>query len=80
MKRAKRLYALLGILVIVCAATFAVTQMEEVKEQIKTSGEIVLEVSGETVQSLSWEYKETSLSFHKDGTWLYDEDEAFPVD
>jgi len=80
MKRAKRLYALLGILVIVCAATFAVTQMEEVKEQIKTSGEIVLEVSGETVQSLSWEYKETSLSFHKDGTWLCDEDEAFPVD
>lgn len=80
MKRTKRLYALLGILAVVCAATFAVTQMEEEKEQIKNSGEIVLAVSSDDVESLSWEYGETALSFHKDGTWLYDEDEAFPVD
>lgn len=80
MKRSKRLYVLLGILVVVCAATFAATRMEEKKEQIKATGEIILEVSSEDVQSLSWEYGDTSLSFHKDGEWLYDDDEAFPVD
>lgn len=50
--------------------------MKEEKEQIKTSGEIVLEVSSSDVR----EYGETALAFHKDGNWLYDEDEAFPVD
>lgn len=80
MKRSKRLSVMLGILVVVCVATFAVMQMEEQKEKIKTSGEIVLEVSSDDVQSLNWEYGETSLAFHKDETWLYDKDEAFPVD
>ena len=80
MKRSKRLYALLGILLVVCVATVAVTQMEEEKEQIKNSGEIILELPGDTVQSLDWKYGETEMSFHKDGKWLYDEDEAFPVD
>ncbi|MGM9614942.1 MAG: DUF4340 domain-containing protein [Oscillospiraceae bacterium] len=80
MKRSKRLYALLGILVVACLATFAVTRMEEEKEQIKAAGEIILEVSGDDVQSLSWEYGDTSLAFHKDEKWLYDSDEAFPVD
>lgn len=80
MKKAKRIYALLGILLVACAATIIVTQIEEEKEQIKNSGEIILELSGDTVQSLEWEYGETSLSFHKDGKWLYDEDEALPVD
>ncbi len=80
MNRSKRLYIMLGILAVVCVATFAVMQVEEQSEKIKTSGEIVLEVSSDDVQSLNWEYGETSLAFHKDGTWLYDEDEAFPVD
>lgn len=80
MKRSKRLFALLGVLVVACAATFAVMQMEEEKEQIKTSGEIVLEVSSDDVTSLSWEYGDNTLAFHKDENWLYDEDEAFPVD
>lgn len=80
MKRSKRLSILLGVLLVVCIATFIVMQTEEKKEQIKASGEIVLEVSSDDVQSLSWEYGETSLAFHKDETWLYDDDEAFPVD
>jgi len=80
MKRSKRLSVLLGVLLAVCIATFAVMQTEEKKEQIKASGEIVLEVSSEDVQSLSWEYGETSLAFHRDEIWLYDDDEAFPVD
>ncbi len=80
MYRAKRLYLLLGVLVVVCAAAFLVLQMEERQEQIQTSGETVLEIDPDAVQTLSWTYEDTTLSFHRDGTWLYDDDEAFPVD
>lgn len=79
MNRSKKLYVLLGILAAACIATFAVMQMEERKEQIKETGEIILELPSESVQSLSWEYNEETLAFHKDETWLYDEDENFPV-
>lgn len=80
MKRAKRIYVLLGILAVACIGTFLVMHIEEKKEQIKNSDEIVLEVSGDSVTSLSWEYEDTALAFHKGDSWLYDEDEAFPVD
>lgn len=79
MNRSKKLGILLGILVIACIATFAVMQMEERKEQIRNSEEIILEISSDTVQSLYWEYEGNTLAFHKAETWLYDEDEAFPV-
>ena len=79
MNRSKKLYALLGVLAAACIATFAVMQMEERKEQIKNSDAMILELSSQSVQSLSWEYNGESLSFHKDEVWLYDEDENFPV-
>lgn len=79
MKRAKRLYMLLGVLVVVCIAAFAVVKHEERQEEIRNSGEIVLEIDPETVDALSWEYESESLAFHKDETWQYDEDAAFPV-
>lgn len=62
-----------------CIATLAVTQIAERKEQIKNSGEPILELSGDSVQALSWEHKGETLAFHRDETWLYDEDEKFPV-
>ena len=80
MKRAKRIYILLGVLAVACIGTFLVMHIEEKKEQIKNSNEIVLEVSSDSVTSLSWEYEDTELAFHKGDSWLYDEDEAFPVD
>lgn len=81
MKKAKRIYVLLGILLIACVATFAISRHEEEKEKIKNSDEIILTIDSETVTALSWEYGEdNALAFHKDETWLYDEDEAFPVD
>ena len=79
MKRSKRLSAMLGLLLVICVATVLVMRSEDKKEQIKSSGEIVLEVPSDDAQSLSWEYEDTSLSFRKDGVWLYDEDENFPV-
>ena len=79
MKRSKRLLVLLGVLAVACAATLVVWRMEEEKEQIKVSGEVVLEIPADQVITLSWDYEDTSLAFHKDETWLYDGDEAFPV-
>ena len=80
MKRAKRIYILLGVLAVVCVAAFAVMQYQEQQELIQDTDEIILEVDSSTVQSLSWTYDGESLAFHKDGAWLYDGDEAFPVD
>lgn len=80
MKRSKRIFILLGILIVICAATFGVMRYEEHKEQIKNSDEIILAITGDSVQSLSWEYGGEALAFHRGEKWLYDEDETFPVD
>lgn len=80
MNRSKKLCILLGVLAVVCAAAFAALGMEERREQIKTSGETVLEIDPDSVQALSWEYEGRTLAFHKDETWLYDDDAEFPVD
>ena len=79
MNRPKKLCVLLGILAAACVAAFAVMHAEERREQIKNSGETILALAGQEVQSLSWDYENTSLAFHRDGTWLYDGDETFPV-
>ena len=80
MKRSKRLYVLLGVLMAVSAVTFGVSRIEQYQEKIKNSEEIILKVDTDTVQSLSWEYNGSSLAFHRDGSWIYDSDQAFPVD
>ena len=80
MSRSKKLYLLLGILLAVCIATFAISRYEEKKEEIRNSDEIILDIDAGAVDSLSWEYDDMSLSFYKDESWLYSEDAAFPVD
>lgn len=82
MSRAKlyKIYILLGVLALCCALTFVVSRQEEKKELIKNSDEIILTLDVEGVTSLSWEYEDAALAFHREEQWLYDEDEAFPVD
>lgn len=80
MKRSKRIYLLLGILVVASIATFAVTRLEEHKEKIKNSDQVILEVPRDEVQSIAWEYQSKSFAFHKEDKWVYDEDGNFPVD
>ena len=89
MKRAKKLYILLGVLVAVCAITFGVSRYQTRQEEIKNSGEVILEVPTDSVESLSWDVGDRSFSFHKETTegdtdsesiWTYDEDDVFPVD
>ena len=52
MKRAKKLYILLGVLALACIATFILTRMEEEKEQIKASGETILSLDPSTVTGI----------------------------
>lgn len=80
MRKATKLYALLGVLLVVCIAAFAISRYEEKKEQIKNSGEVILEIPTESVTALSWTNESGTFSFTKDETWVYDEDNAFPVD
>lgn len=80
MKRYKRIVILLGVLAVACVATFAVSRYEEYKEEIANSDEVILEIPTDSVTSLSWTIDGETLAFHKDGSWLYDEDAAFPVD
>lgn len=82
MSRSKRqrIYILLGILVFFCVAAIAVGTYEEHIERIKNSEEILLSIDKDKVSSLSWEYGEGGLSFHKEENWVYEEDAAFPVD
>ena len=80
MKRYKRIAVLLAVLVAACLATFAVSRYEQHQEQIAASGQTVLSIDPDTVTALSWTVGEESLAFHKDESWLYDGDEAFPVD
>ncbi len=80
MKRYKRIVVLLVILVVACIATFAVSRYQEYKEEIANSDEVILEIDPDSVTTLSWTIEDKTLAFHKDETWLYDEDEAFPVD
>ena len=80
MKRSKKMIILAAVLVVVCVATFALTRYEERQEEIKTSDTVILEVSTDTVESLSWEFTEDSFAFHRgEEGWLYDDDAAFPV-
>lgn len=55
MKRSKRIFVLLGVLVVACIVTFGVSRYETKKEEIKNSDEVVLKIDTDSVDSLSWE-------------------------
>ena len=81
MKRYKRLCILLAVLVVACGVTFAVSRIQEHRELVRTSDEIILELPTDSVTAVSWTYEDETLAFHRGETsWLYDEDETFPVD
>lgn len=80
-KKMKRLGILCSVLVVISIATFIVTKYEEKKEDIYDSNEIVLKISSDSVETISWENGDNKFSFHKeDDNWIYDEDNDFPVD
>lgn len=82
MKRSKRIAILSGVLAAACVATFILSRYEGKKEEIRSTGQVILEVDARSVDSLAWEYSEDDVAFSftktEDG-WSYDEDPAFPV-
>ena len=76
----KKLYLLLGVLALVCGAVFLVSRIQQHQEAIRSGTTTVLTLDTSTATALSWEYADNSFSFHKDDQWVYDTDEAFPVD
>ena len=80
MRKAKKLYILLGVLLALCAAAFAVSRYEAQKEQIKNSGEVILAIPTDSVTALSWTNGSGTFSFTKGEAWGYDADADFPVD
>ncbi len=80
MKKNTRILALLGVLVVICIATFAVSRYEENVEQIQHSKEVILDLASEDADGISWETEDYSYAFHRDGDhWVWDEDDGFPV-
>ena len=81
MPKTKKLYILLGVLAVLTAAVFAVSRYEEKKEEIRTSGEIILALPTDSVTAVSWTNESGSFAFTlEDGTWVYEADAAFPAD
>ena len=81
MKRNKKILILVIILVLLTAATLALTLHETKQEQIRASGQVILEIPADTVTAVSWESMvKESQAFHKeDGRWVYTSDPTFPV-
>jgi len=79
MQRRKKIYILLVVLALSCLAAILTKHVRELKETIHTTDAVIVAVPRDTVESLSWKYDSTSLAFHKDGNWLWDDDASFPV-
>ena len=86
MTKKTRLLLLGGVLAVSVGAAAAMSLSKEAREDIRESGEVVFELPADEVTAVSWTYtdeagEEVSLAFRRDGdSWIYDGDEAFPVD
>ena len=65
MKRTKKLYILLGVLVVICIATFALSKTEKKKENIKNSDKTVLKADSDSVNKISWKSSLEALPLKK---------------
>jgi len=81
MKRGKKLFALLLVLVLVLGATYAVTLLNSENDQTEEEPvTTVFTLDADNVTYISWDYYEP-VSFEKrDGQWSYTGDSSFPLD
>ena len=57
-KRSKHLAILGGVLAVSCLLTLFLMDMEQKKEDIRASGEVILELPAEQITALSWSSEE----------------------
>ena len=79
MNRAKKLGILSVVLIVTCLAALFALHTDEKQEEIKTNGQTVLSIEPAKVTALSWTRDGTTLSFHRNDVWQYDDDAEFPV-
>ena len=79
MKRRKKLWIMGAVLLSVLVLTVSVSLMEHHLEQVRASGETILQIDPQSVTALSWDHDGEILSFTRDDRWHYDADPAFPV-
>jgi len=80
MSKSKRLYILIGVLLAVTVVTVLAGKHKTHKEEIKASGQTILEIPSDSVTSLSWDCQGKTLAFQNtNGSWLYTDDGNFPV-
>ena len=81
-KKSKKLLILGGVLAVACLITLLLLNMEQKREDIRESGETILEIPVTSVSELMWSSEgHSSFGFHKEGEeWKYDADLSFPVD
>ncbi len=83
MSRGKKMIALLGVLIVLCVATFAVSRMDLNAEVVEETPSVSAYSIGSdaVVSALSWTYNDETLTFcYADETWSYADDESFPLD
>ena len=83
MKRSKKIFALLGVLVIMIVATFIVQALTPDEDTSLTGDDAVvniLSLDTAMIEALSWTYEEQTLSFvFYEDTWSYADDKSFPL-
>lgn len=81
MKRLKKLLALLAVLVLLIGGYYAVSGMPKTQGVTETAGSFELTgMTEETLSGLAWANENGTFRFVlRDGAWVNDADEAFPV-
>ena len=81
MTKKKKIQVLSGVLVVLCVITFGISLYTQKKEEIKTTGETIIELSNDDISSLTITYSNNELSLiKKDDVWHLENDEEFPID
>ena len=80
MSKQKKLYVLIVVLLIAIILALIAGTVQTRAEKIEENGTTVLSIEPASVTAVSWDTESSSFAFHKsDDTWVYDADEAFPV-
>lgn len=80
MKRGKKLMGLLLVLVLLVGATALVSVLDIGADETGDTSFTVFSLDPETVTQIGWDYSEEISFTASDDGWIYDADDAFPVD
>lgn len=74
-----KLMILTGVLLVICIIIAGINLYQGKSEDIKESASQILTIDSDNVTKLSWTNEGINYNFKKDGNWIYEEDDNFPV-